>query len=505
MARFRIGYARINQETNCLCPVETTLADFESAHLLEGDALGRAAGPGGFEVPGMFRRVELAGFRAAMAEGAARTEVEPVPLLSAWAVAGGPLTRACLDGLNERLEAGIRAAGRLDAVYLALHGAMGAVGVRDPDTTFISTARRASGGAPVMVTHDLHANLTEARVQQALAVISYKTNPHRDHFARGRQAGLLLWRTLRGDVKPVTAWRSLPMFLGGGTTLDILPPMLAVYSRLHLAERLGTALAASVNMCHPWNSDPGLGWSTCVTTDGDRDAAERLADALAEMCWARRTSLPPTFASAEAAIDEARAARLARRLGAVVLADASDVVTAGASGENTALLKALLERAPTLRSYVPLRAPSTVAALWSREEGETAEVVLGGVLDPTHSDPLPLRGRILHKRENPGLRRTIVLACDGVHVVLTEGPAITIKPDFFTQVGLDPWKADILVVKNFFPFRLFFAPLARKTIYVRTRGATDFDAASRLSFDGPMHPRDAVADWRPADRRRRGL
>lgn len=516
MARFRIAYARINQETNCLCPVQTTFEDFQSTHFLEGEALARAcaAGPAGrpvtgstppFEVPGMFRRVELAGFRAAMAEDGARQDVEPVALFSAWAVASGPLTRACFDQLNDRLESRLKAAGRVDGVYLALHGAMGATGVRDPESQFIATASRASGGAPVMVTHDLHANLTEDRVRGSLAVISYKTNPHRDHFARGHQAGRLLLRALRGEIRPVTAWRSLPMFLGGGTTLDFLPPMLAVYARLHLAERLGTALSASVNMCHPWNSDPGLGWSTCVTTNGDRDAAERLADSLAEMCWARKDSLPPVFATAEEAIAEAKSARLARRLGAVVLADASDVVTAGASGENTALLAALLRQAPELKSYVPLRAPTTVAEFWARAEGETVEVTVGGVLDPGHSDPLGLRGSILHKRENPGFKRTIVLVCEGVHVVLTEGPAITIKPDFFTQAGLDPWKADVLVVKNFFPFRLFFAPMARKTIYVKTRGATDFDGASGLTFDGPMHPRDTVSDWREADARRRAV
>ena len=39
----RIAFARIAQETNALSPVATTLADFESAHYLEGDALLRAA------------------------------------------------------------------------------------------------------------------------------------------------------------------------------------------------------------------------------------------------------------------------------------------------------------------------------------------------------------------------------------------------------------------------------------------------------------------------------
>jgi hypothetical protein len=60
-------------------------------------------------------------------------------------------------------------------------------------------------------------------------------------------------------------------------------------------------------------------------------------------------------------------------------------------------------------------------------------------------------------------------------------------------------------VKNFFPFLMFFLPYSRKTIFVRTHGATDFDAAFQLRFDGPMHPRDAIDDWHPRDRARRGL
>ena len=51
----RIAFARIAQESNALSPVATTLADFESAHYLAGDALLSAATRGP-EVAGFFRR-----------------------------------------------------------------------------------------------------------------------------------------------------------------------------------------------------------------------------------------------------------------------------------------------------------------------------------------------------------------------------------------------------------------------------------------------------------------
>lgn len=498
----RIAFARITQETNALSPVVTELADFEGSHYLVGAELLAAVSPGGHEVKGFFRRAELAGFvEACRAAG----DVEPVPILSAWAASSGPLSAACFATLRDRLCAGLRAAGRLDAVYLCLHGAMGVRGVRDPETELLRAAAAAAGGVPVVTTFDLHGNLTRGRVDAALAIVAYATNPHRDHARRGKRAGEIAIRALRGEVRPVMRWRTLPMILGGGKTIDFLAPMSAVFRRMRAMERDPRVLAASTFMVHPWNDDPGLGWSTVVVTDGDPALADALADELAEMCWARRLDQPPRFPDASEAIAVARAARVRRKLGAVVMADASDVVTAGAPGDSTHLLRALLAEGQGLRAYHAVRDPAAVAALWDREVGAAVELAVGGGLDPARSSPLPIAGTLLARHERPGFRRSVVLAIGDVRLVVTEGPAMVMRPAFYKEVGLSPWRADVIVVKNFFPFLLFFLPYNRKTVFVRTRGTTDFEAAFELAFDGPVHPRDPVEDWRPRDAARRGL
>ncbi|HUS65418.1 MAG TPA: M81 family metallopeptidase [Kofleriaceae bacterium] len=499
----RIAFARVCQESNALSPVPTTMEDFTASHFVEGPALLDACSPGGREVPGFFRRAELAGFVAAAR--ARSGEVEPVPILSAWASSGGPLSQACFDGITARLEDGLRAAGRIDGVFLALHGAMGVHGVRDPDTRLLRAARAAAGGAPVVCTHDLHGNLTRARVEAADAIVAYGTNPHRDHARAGRRAGDILIGLLRRELRPTTAWRSLPMILGGGKTIDFLSPMRRVFRRMRAAERRGEALAASTFMVHPWNDEPELGWSTLVVTHDDPGGADALAEELAEMVWARRHQQPPTFAGASEAIARARGATLARRLGVVTMSDASDVVTAGAPGDSTHLLRALLAEGQGMLCYAAVRDPAAVAALWPRAPGDEVDLEVGGRLDPQSSSPLPVRGRLLGSHHRPGFERMVVLELGDVRLVVTEGPAMVMKPSFYRDVGLDPWKADVIMVKNFFPFLLFFLPMNRKTIFVRTRGVTDFDAAFRLTFDGPVHPRDEVADWRGRDRMRRGV
>jgi microcystin degradation protein MlrC len=503
----RLAFARICQETNALSPVATELADFEDSHYLTGAELLAAVSPGGHEVAGFFKRAELAGFVDACREGGGGAAAEPVPVLSAWASSSGPLTRACFDTLLDRLVDGIaraRRAGGIDGVYLCLHGAMGVVGLRDPETAILRAAREAAGGAPVVTTHDLHGNLTQARVDAADAIVAYATNPHRDHAKRGKRAGDILVRMLRHEVVPTMRWRTLPMILGGGKTIDFLAPMSAVFRRMKAMERDERVLAASTFMVHPWNDDPGLGWSTCVVTDGDAALADAHAEELAELCWARRHDQPPRFPSASEAIATARGATLRRKLGVVMLADASDVVTAGAPGDSTHLLRALLAEGQGLRAYHAVRDPAAVAELWPRELGAEVELTVGGRLDPSRSEPLLVKGTIAGKHERQGFRRSVTLAIGQVSLVVTEGPAMVMRPSFYKDVGLSPWKADVIVVKNFFPFLLFFLPYNRKTIFVRTRGTTDFEAAFELAFDGPVHPRDPVDDWRPRDAERRG-
>ena len=496
----RLAFARIAQESNALSPVPTELADFETAHLYSGaDVLAMASRRP--EVPGMFRRAELTGFVSAARARA--SEVEPVPLLSAWAPPGGPLSPACFATLEQRLLEGLDRAGPIDGMYLCLHGAMGAQGIRDPEGRLIRAVRERLRGAPLVVSHDLHANVTRARVEAADAIVAYQTNPHRDLAATGAKAGRILVGTVLGELRPEMAWRTLPMMLGGGTTVDFLAPMRPVFRRLRTAERRDRALAASILMVHPWNDDPALGWSTIAVTDGDRAAAERLADELAELCWERRHHAPPTPLSPAEAIERARRARVRRRLGCVMMSDASDVVAAGAPGDSTHLVRALIEHAPDLHSYAAVRDPVAVAELWQRSEGEDVTTTIGGRLDPARSAPLPITATIVTKRERHGFGRCIVLAAGKTRVVLTEGPALVIRPSFYTELGLPIWRADVVVVKSLFLARLFFLPYSRLSLLVRTHGATDFDAGFALTLDGPIHPRDEVADWRERDQLRR--
>ncbi|MEZ4434163.1 MAG: M81 family metallopeptidase [bacterium] len=498
----RIAFARIAQESHALSPLRTTVDDFRRFHYLEGEALLRACGRFAPEARGFARNAELSGFVRAAAEADA---VEPVPLFSAWAIPAGPLDAVTFAHFRDRLRADLRAAGPLDGLFLSLHGAMNADGVTDPEGELIAAAREVIGDRFCGATFDLHGLLTRPKVDGLDVCVAYRTNPHRDHAKVGRKAGALLIRALRGEIEPTSAWRSLPMLLGGGPTVDFMRPMRAVYAELDRIERDPRVLSTSLFMCHLWNNHPELGWSAHVTTDGDPALAERLAEEIADLAWSVKDEMPPTFLSPSEAITRVREASVRRRLGTVCVCDASDVVTAGAPGENTRLLEAFLREGRDLVTYIPLRDPIAIEELWGTPPGATVDITLGGRLDPARNTGLAVRGKIRAAVRNDIVGRMIALQIDRVTVVITEGIPAAIKPAFYTGLGLSIWKADAVVVKTFFPFRLFFLPYSRLSLYVKSEGLTDFDAAYVIDFADPMHPRDEVHRWRPADRRRRAV
>ncbi len=500
----RIAYARLYQESNALSPVFTTLEDFQGVGILAGEQLAEACTPKGHEVRGFLRNGELSGFvKAAHRMGPA--ELELLPLFSALTIPAGPLDAGTFAWFEERLRDDLEAAMPLDGVFLALHGAMCAEGVSDPDARLIEVARSVVGATPIAVSLDMHANLTSRKVQAADLIAGYRTNPHRDHARTGARAASLLLRQLVGGVRPAMAWRSLPMLLGGGLMLDFWKPMRAIFRRMKAMERDPRVLDVSLFQAHLWNDHPDLGWASYVLTDDDPELSEQLADELAELCWAVRHELPPTPSDPSEAIAKARAARVARMFGAVFLVDASDAVGAGATGENTRILEALLREGQGLRSYVPMRDPRAVATCWELEPGQEITIALGGGLDPDNNEPLQVDATLVTKRSTPVTGRAVVLAVDDARVLVTEGSALALEPSFFSDMGLQPFAADILVVKSLFPWRMHFVAQNRKSIFVKTSGITDLDAAWSLDFHDPIHPRDEVDCWRPADLRRRGL
>jgi len=207
----------------------------------------------------------------------------------------------------------------------------------------------------------------------------------------------------------------------------------------------------------------------------------------------------PDTIGLDSLVQEVHAAKWARRTGTVIACDTGDAVGAGGTGESTWILRTLLEEGPDLVSYIPIRDAGALQRLSEVPEGSTCAIRVGGNLDPECHPPVLVEGVSAGVVSHPYYGRFGLLRHRGVHVVITEVPWPVYTPRFYGVVGLSVWRADLVVVKNFFPFRIRFAASNRKTLLVATPGVTCWDFAS-LPFQRvsrPLHPLDSVQDWRP--------
>lgn len=496
----RIGYGRVFHEANAFSPLRTELEDFHRMHRLEGAALAEATRLRGSELEGYMPHAELTGFRAAarLARG-----VETVPLASSLAVPNGPLTRACFDFIVEDLVERIARAGALDGVYLALHGSMEVDGLDEAPEAVILRRVRAGlpGGAKIAASFDLHGNLSAGIVEPLDTLVAYRTNPHWDLAPSGFRAGRRLIQSLRGEIRPTHAWRKLPMVLGGGVTIDFLAPMRGVFRWMRRLERDPRVLSASLFMVHPYTSAPDLGWAVHVATDDDPALAAELADQLADRAWAQRhVELPPMHTVSEALEEAARSPW--RKLGPICFVDVDDIVGAGAPGGNTHFAKAFAEGATGLRGYVPVHDPAALEAAWAAGVGARLGVTLRGT--PGYGQPeVELDARVARlQRGDFGriARLDVETKRGGFHVAVSETPPLPIHPKFWRELGLDPRQADVIVQKNFFHYRMFYAATSFSHLPVVTDGATSLSRVRTREYRVPTFPGQDPGDWRLSDR-----
>jgi microcystin degradation protein MlrC len=486
----QIALIELHQETNSFSQVPTTIREFESLALYYGEEVFSH----GIKD---YKKFQLAGFISAV-KRKGQHRFTTIPILSAWATSGGPIQADVYLHFYHYIIGKLKEIDGIDGVYMSMHGAMGVEGMRDPECHLLAAVRRIVGDQiPIGVSYDLHANITKEKVRLATFINAYHTNPHRDHFKVGTKAARLLMDTIEEKVKPTMAYLKMPLLKAGGMTIDFLKPMRKVFGAMKKMERRPGVLSVSNFMSHIWLDDEEIGWSCIAVTDNDAQLAQELTEELADMNWSVKDHKHPDPVSVEKAVQTLQQMTWRRKFGTTVFCDISDIVAAGGPGENTHILNYLLQHAPKLRSYVPLRDQEEVQNVFNLEIGLEVKLALGQKLDKEYNASMVFHGTLIKKTETK-FGKTAVIRHANIFLVLTELPCPAFSPSFFTSLGLSLWKADIVVVKNLFPFRVMYSLYNRKTFNVSTAGTTELDV-SRLNYKKiprPIYPLDDIADWR---------
>lgn len=471
----RIGIGQLSQESNTFNPLPTTREDFEPFGAFRGPEL----------VERMADTNELGGFIQALRAWPESPEV--VGLVRLWAWPSGPATRATFDWLRAEVLEALRRRGPVDAVLLALHGAMVAEGTPDVEGEMLAAVREVLGpGRPLVATLDLHANVTPRMVAAADALVLYHTAPHIDVFETGRRGAAVLRRILIEGARPVAAFRKLPLVVPAerANTEDPASISHGFKRQLQELEADPHILSAGLATVQPWLDIPELGTAVLVVADGDAGLAESASGRLAAEVWERRREYLPELVGIEEAVRQAHEAAE----GLVVLSDSADATTSGAPGDSTWVLRELLRYDWPRPALVTLVSPEVVAAARRRGVGAEFTTTLGGIRDRRFAQPITVTVQVAglfearfvmsgHLARNLAIDMgpAAVLRCGNVHIVVTARSGPHFAPELFRAAGLDPFAAGVLVAKSPCGFRAAYGARARKIVLVRAPGCAPSD------------------------------
>jgi microcystin degradation protein MlrC len=494
----RVLTAEIAHETNTFSIVPTTLEDFRRGRLIAAN-----------EIPAARRGTRTAlgaSFEAADKYGWSLSH--PV---SASANPSGAVTTLAFEALSAMLLSG--ADTPIDGVLLHLHGAMVTEAHEDGEGELLRRLREKLGpDIPIVVTLDLHGNITEAMASLANALIAVRTYPHIDHYERAWQGADLLERAMAGEIRPRTVIARRPMLRGldGGRTQT--GPMRELIDRGEALEHEGRALVVSVCSGFTAADIHDIGPSVTVTTDAatdpDSTAARAIAEDFMDHAWATRSFSSTNHQSIAAAIAHAKAGEDGPDK-PLVMADVTDNPGSGHYGDATNLLGAMVAADLQNAAFYAIYDPAAVLAGQAIGVGNVGALLLGGKHDPAAGGaPLTLAGRVValtdgrFQKFGPmgggvwvdfGL--SLVFRVGGIDIVVISNNGQANDTAQFTAMGIDPTRKATIAVKSNHHFRAAFEPLAREVITVNGGGlgAVILDKGGFKNVRRPIWPLDDLA------------
>ena len=482
-----------------------SLEDFRSLNLLEGPPLMQEV-----RKPKSSLAKEFVAFYRTMD---ATGDWVPVPAFLAASHPLGPIEAELFDTFCDRI---MDALGKdIDAVYLCLHGAMVAEHIDDPDGELLVRVRdRLGPDVPIVITLDLHANISDQMCSAVNLICGYRTNPHVDMFERGQEVAFSLRRILAGQVNPQIAHVKLPLAPASISLLTSNAPYgdLIDFGQRRQAELSGAIMNVSVFGNFIFSDVPENGVSVVVTAAHDQDFAKDLAYEIAKMAWARRHE----FISGMTSISDAVEMMQKTDRPALIFSEAGDNPGGGGSGRATNLLSKLIDASVDGVIYGSFFDPDLAAdahnagvgavlmARFNRYQGihtweqwDEQLAVEAEVVALSEGDVVGRRGMLEGRQMFLG--KCALLRIGGIQVVVISDRAQTSDPMFFEMFGLNIADAKTVIVKSRGHFRAGFNLWFPNyhTYEIDTPGLTSpvLERRHFARIKRPSFPLDSDATW----------
>lgn len=456
----RVFVASLATETNTFSPLRTDLQDFKDSFY---------AAPGEHpESPTLCSAV----FPVARSV-AAQYQWHLIEGTATWAEPGGMVNQHTWEYLRDQLLDELQAALPVDIVLLGLHGAMVAQNCLDCEGELLQKVRELVGDqVHVGVTFDPHSHLSDRRVQHADVITVFKEFPHTDFVDAAQSLINLMRRVSMAEIKPCVAVFDCKM-------IELFPssrePMRSFVDKIKAMEGRDNILSISIIHGFMAGDVPDLGTKVLVVTDNDVEQGITLARSLGMELFNYRGTTRPEFVSPVEALQQAKL----DTQGTTVVADVWDNPGGGVAGDSTIILREMLQQGISNAALATIWDPIAARTCFSAGLDARLTLRFGGKMSNKAGEPVDaevvVRNLVRQATQSFGQSTVPLGDCawievNGIDVILNTVRSQVFNPDIFTNLGIDPLKKNLLVVKSTNHFHDAFSRIASSIVYAAVNG-----------------------------------
>ena len=460
----RIAIAGFMHETNCFVPDATDFENFanppDRPGILRGERILEEFAERGASTAGFLKGSD--------------GNHEIAPLLWTSTTPGGYVTKGAYERIAGEIIALLSEALPVDAVYLDLHGAMVSEEFEDGEGELLRRVRAVIGEeAPIAISLDYHANVTEQMVRHADAILPYWTYPHVDQFDTGKRAAEAMKRLLIDGRPQGRALRHLPFLLPLNFQCTLVEPSKSIVEAA--AARLSQDMLSLAYLAGFPPGDLRECGPTVSAHAYTQEEANTAVDDIAQMVALKEAEFAEPLLAPDEAVKEAM--RLAAGASKpIVVADTQDNPGCGGTADTVGMLEALVMNNAQNAIFGVVRDPAAAAAAHEAGVGAELKLGLGGMADL--DGVIPYCGRFKVEVVNDGKYQTTgpvaqgkrydvgpsaLLSIGGVKVAVSTHRVQAHDRSVFENFGVVLQDLDIIVLKSTAHYRAHFDPIAETT------------------------------------------
>lgn len=431
------------------------------------------------------------------ADSVLRKAADWYPTLRARAIPGGMVTKETYESLVTEILEKLKKNAPYDGLFLDIHGASSVEGMDDPEGDFIKRIREVVGTETMISTSmDLHGNVTKDLAKHSDLITCFRLAPHEDATeSRRRAVQNLIDRLESGKGKPkYKAWIPVPILLPGEKTSTRIEPGKSLYAQVDPLTKQEGVIDAAIWVGYAW-ADAPRNRATVMVYGDDKEQVSKSAEQLAKSFWDVRKQFE--FVAPVASLEECLNKAIASKEQPFIISDMGDNPTAGGAGDVTWTLQEVLKRKEfqkeTSLIYASIPGPKFVEKAVELGEGAMIEATAGANVDARYAGPVMLKGKIEKIRHSDKHAETeVVVKVGSAHVIVTKIRKPYHREADFTNLGLNPRKTDIVMVKIGYLVPELYNMRA-DWLMAQTPGGVDQDL-ERIGYkriQRPMFPLDA--------------